>query len=310
MSTLNERIKNRRKELGLTQKELADMLSISDKTVSRWESGNQMPDAILMPDLSSALQMSLDELYGINENNFDSNENCTCDANEYPKEKVWLNLSYKISTLVSVFIILLGCMFKCYYNYIYADDPFYTAGMVLIIIGFVILVLIELAYNITYRDSKIYNPLYLRTDIVFSGIAVLSIIPLLCFTDAIYDLFIALLLAIMYKVAISFQKRKLIEHNIIAVNKTSKLFTILFVVFTLLFIAVVIFFKYFYYQFFYDGSYTVALGLQTMVSQNTVSSGVGFPYFTYMFGLSVIIYIILIIDYIDLCKKSKLLISN
>lgn len=307
MSTLNERIKNRRKELGLTQKELADMLSISDKTVSRWESGNQMPDAILMPDIAQCLQISLNELYGINENKFDSNENCTCDANKYPKEKVWLNLSYKTSTLVSVFIILLGCMFKCYYNYIYADDPFYTAGMVLIIIGFVILVLIELAYNITYRDSKIYNPIYLRTDIIFSSTATLCLIPLVFLAQGLFLVFVSIIVS---KVLITFQKRKLKEHNIIAVNKTSKLLTILFVVFTLLFMAVVIFFKYYYYQYFYDGSYTVALGLQTMVSQNTVSSGVGFPYFTYMFGLSVIIYIILIIDYIDLCKKSKLLISN
>ena len=33
-----------RKEKGLTQKELADSLSISDKTVSKWERGGGLPE--------------------------------------------------------------------------------------------------------------------------------------------------------------------------------------------------------------------------------------------------------------------------
>lgn len=305
MSTLNERIKSRRKELGLTQKELAGILSISDKTVSRWESGNQMPDTMLMPDIAQCLQMSLNELYGINENKFENDDNYSHDTDKYPKEKLWLNLSYKLSMLLSVFVVLLGCIFKFVYDYNDSSEPINTTGIVLIIIGFVILLLVEFAYNITYRDSKIYNPLYLRTDIVVSGIAILSIVPLLCFTDAIYDLFIALLLAIMYKVAISFQKRKLIEHNIITDNKTSKWFTILFVVFTLLFTAVFIFFRYFYYQYFYNGPATVAIALQTMANQSSVSSGLSFPYITYALGLGAIIYLNLIIEYISLCRKSN-----
>ena len=33
-----------RKQLGMTQKELAEKLGISDKTVSKWECGNSIPD--------------------------------------------------------------------------------------------------------------------------------------------------------------------------------------------------------------------------------------------------------------------------
>ena len=37
-----------RKEKNMTKKELADKLGISDKTVSKWETGNGMPDVSLL----------------------------------------------------------------------------------------------------------------------------------------------------------------------------------------------------------------------------------------------------------------------
>ena len=40
-----------RKERGLTQKQLAEKLGISDKTISKWERGNGMPEVSLMMPL-------------------------------------------------------------------------------------------------------------------------------------------------------------------------------------------------------------------------------------------------------------------
>lgn len=57
-------ISTRRKELHLTQKELAERLNISDKTISRWKSGVQMPDAVIIPQLAKELRVSIGELYG------------------------------------------------------------------------------------------------------------------------------------------------------------------------------------------------------------------------------------------------------
>lgn len=37
-----------RKEKSMTQKELADKLFVSDKTVSKWERGNSMPNVTLL----------------------------------------------------------------------------------------------------------------------------------------------------------------------------------------------------------------------------------------------------------------------
>ena len=52
-----------RKEQKLTQRELADILGISDKTISKWECGNGMPEVSLMLPLCEALQINLNELF-------------------------------------------------------------------------------------------------------------------------------------------------------------------------------------------------------------------------------------------------------
>lgn len=51
-----------RKEQGLTQKELADRLNVTDKAVSKWETGKGFPDVKLLEPLAQALGISLVEL--------------------------------------------------------------------------------------------------------------------------------------------------------------------------------------------------------------------------------------------------------
>lgn len=51
-----------RKEAGLTQKELANRLHVTDKAVSKWERGLCYPDLTLMEDLAAALGLTLTEL--------------------------------------------------------------------------------------------------------------------------------------------------------------------------------------------------------------------------------------------------------
>lgn len=48
-----------RKRKGLTQKQLAEQLNISDRTVSRWERGVGFPDISLVEPLSDALEVSI-----------------------------------------------------------------------------------------------------------------------------------------------------------------------------------------------------------------------------------------------------------
>ena len=51
-----------RKEKGLTQKRLAEILNVSDKTVSHWECDETSPDISLLPILADTLGVSVDEL--------------------------------------------------------------------------------------------------------------------------------------------------------------------------------------------------------------------------------------------------------
>lgn len=55
-------IKANRKEKNLTQREVAEKLSISEKTVSKWETGNGLPEVSLMLPLCELLGISVNEL--------------------------------------------------------------------------------------------------------------------------------------------------------------------------------------------------------------------------------------------------------
>ncbi len=51
-----------RKEKGLTQKQLAEKLTVSDKTVSKWERGGGLPDISMLIPLAGRLGVSVSEL--------------------------------------------------------------------------------------------------------------------------------------------------------------------------------------------------------------------------------------------------------
>lgn len=54
-----------RKEKNLTQEQLAERLGVSNRTVSRWENGNNMPDISLLSEIAEFYDVSIPELiYG------------------------------------------------------------------------------------------------------------------------------------------------------------------------------------------------------------------------------------------------------
>lgn len=51
-----------RKEKNMTQKQIGDMMNISDKAISKWERGQGCPDVSLLPELAQILGTSVDEI--------------------------------------------------------------------------------------------------------------------------------------------------------------------------------------------------------------------------------------------------------
>ena len=59
---ISKLIKDKRKEKGLTQEELANKINVTEKAISRWETGRGTPDISLLIPLSKSLEITVSEL--------------------------------------------------------------------------------------------------------------------------------------------------------------------------------------------------------------------------------------------------------
>ena len=67
--TMGEIISNLRREKGMTQKDLADKMGVTDKAVSKWERNLSCPDISSIPRLSEALDTTVDTLMDVTPKN-------------------------------------------------------------------------------------------------------------------------------------------------------------------------------------------------------------------------------------------------
>ena len=81
-------IAERRKLQGLTQAQLAEKLNITDRAVSKWETGRSLPDATLM--------LALCEILGISVNELLSGEKVTMENNQEKNEQLLLEMAKEI----------------------------------------------------------------------------------------------------------------------------------------------------------------------------------------------------------------------
>ncbi|MBQ8414322.1 MAG: helix-turn-helix transcriptional regulator [Clostridia bacterium] len=99
---ISDKIAEMRKQNNMTQKDLAEKLNVSDKVISKWETGKCLPDVEMMMKLSRALGVSISELYECVE------KTTTGTAEDYNEERIW---QYKKYSIVSYFLILLSLVF-------------------------------------------------------------------------------------------------------------------------------------------------------------------------------------------------------
>lgn len=64
---INQIIREKRKELSLTQEQIAELLGVSTPAVNKWEKGSTYPDITLLPALARLLKMDLNTLLSFNE---------------------------------------------------------------------------------------------------------------------------------------------------------------------------------------------------------------------------------------------------
>ena len=74
LNKISNFIKTKRKELGITQDELAEKLFVTEKAISRWETGRGTPDISLLLPLSKELNIDVSELLNGEENKKNKNE--------------------------------------------------------------------------------------------------------------------------------------------------------------------------------------------------------------------------------------------
>ncbi len=102
-----------RKKNGISQKEMAERLSVSTSAVSKWEHGKNLPDMTMLGSIAETLQVSCDELLNP-EKTLERLANPEPQKEALPKKKH--TRVVKIAVLVGILVIaaglLLGYMVK------------------------------------------------------------------------------------------------------------------------------------------------------------------------------------------------------
>ena len=94
-------ISKKRKQKGLTQKELANNLNISEKTISKWECGNGLPEVSLMQPLCNELDITVNELLS-GEDLKNNNNDKVIDYKKYKDNK-----NHKIIAIIIIIFLLI-----------------------------------------------------------------------------------------------------------------------------------------------------------------------------------------------------------
>lgn len=102
-----------RKGAGLTQKDLAERIGISDKTVSKWECGNGLPDTLILTSLCDVLGVNVNELLSgerISENAYstkaEENIMALMEENESIKKKSRFDVIAGVAVILPAFFTL------------------------------------------------------------------------------------------------------------------------------------------------------------------------------------------------------------
>lgn len=96
-----------RKEKNMTQQELADKISVTDRAISNWENGRRLPDYSLLKDLSKELNISINELLsGDRLSEKELKQKADENIIKYSELIIFKSMKYGIIGMCIIFIIL------------------------------------------------------------------------------------------------------------------------------------------------------------------------------------------------------------
>lgn len=193
--SIGEMIYNRRKALNMTQKDLAQKLNISDRTVSRWECGNSLPDVVMLKTVAKVLEMDIADFYSdVPESEINKTETVDYERIEQYKRGLILPFLLLVAALVSVFMIKVNYSDIFSMARIQVWDPEYNAYLnelyqkmliacMMTLCAFICSITWHICGYVSFRQfyrtkkcKKIYIALSRRVNIVYIIFAILYII--------------------------------------------------------------------------------------------------------------------------------------
>ena len=152
LTKISNLIKTKRKELGITQEELANKLFVTEKAISRWETGRGTPDISLLIPLAKELKIDVSELLNGKETKKKTNSiEKVIEYNEITKSNKF-NFQFKIIVL---FYILSIFLFLFYLRFEY--DPNielnYFIRLFMIVISSIFIIIGNVIYSNNYVEK-------------------------------------------------------------------------------------------------------------------------------------------------------------
>ena len=141
-----------RKDKGLTQMQLAEMLNITNRAVSKWETGKSCPDVSIMLELCDILGTTVNELLSgerIVMEDYQKKAEENLIELQSKKEKAQKSL-FRVE-LIWLVISLLLMPVHLAINYFYPENSGTGVGLVVILIGFAMFV----AYFARYYEIRL-----------------------------------------------------------------------------------------------------------------------------------------------------------
>lgn len=105
LTNIGKIIEKFRKEKGLTQRQLADKLGVSNTAVSKWENGNNLPDIAMLEPISEILEVDLLSLVKAQNNSVEECSKKKCRIRRNKNIKLLITIIISIITIVAVSLI-------------------------------------------------------------------------------------------------------------------------------------------------------------------------------------------------------------